>query len=64
MSYEMTMSVSFCLAYCPFKWDFIAFKMSIISMRQEHVDMDVVNDDTRQSVITRVVIRLYNSEVV
>ena len=45
--------------YDPLKWDFIAFKMKIISMRERTVDMDIVNDVTymHQSVITRVVIR-------
>ena len=52
------MYVRFCLLYGPFKWDFIAFKTNIISLRKRFVDMDVVNDVTctRQSVITRVVI--------
>ena len=55
----MTTSVRFCLSYEPLKWDFIAFKMKIISLRKRIVDTDVVNDVTRsrQSVITRVVIR-------
>ena len=41
------------------KWNFIAFKMNINSIRNRIVDTDVVNDVTytRQSVITRVVIR-------
>ena len=52
-------SVRFCLSYDPLKWNFIAFKMNIISIRKRVVDTDVVNDITctRQSVITRVVIR-------
>ena len=56
--YETSMSVRFCLSYDPLKWDFIALKMSIISMWKRIVDMDVVNNvtQTRQSVITRVVI--------
>ena len=32
ISYEMTTSVRFCLLYDPFKWDYIAFKMIIISI--------------------------------
>ena len=31
--YEMTTSVRFYLSYDPLKWDFIAFKMIIISIR-------------------------------
>ena len=58
ISYEMTTSVRFCLSYDPFKWDFIAFKVNIISTRQRIVDTDVVCVTcTRQSVMTRVVIR-------
>ena len=59
ISYEMTTSVRFCLTYNPLKWDFIAFKMNIISIRNHIADMIVVNDVTctHQSVITRVVIR-------
>ena len=55
----MTTSVRFCLSYDPIKRDFIAFKMDFISIRKHIVDMDVVTDvmSTRQSVITRVVIR-------
>ena len=30
--YEMTTSVRVCLSYDPLKWDFIAFKMIIISI--------------------------------
>ena len=44
ISYEMTTSVRFCLSYDPLKWDFIAFKMNIISLRKRIVDTDVVND--------------------
>ena len=33
ISYEMTTSVRFCLSYVPLKWDFFAFKMIIISIR-------------------------------
>ena len=53
------MSLRFCLSYDRLKWDFIAFKMNIISLRKCNVDTDVVNDVTRsrQSVITHVVIR-------
>ena len=54
-------SVRFCLSYIyyPLKWDFIAFKMNIVSIRKRIVDTDVVSDSTftRQSVITRKVIR-------
>ena len=46
ISYEMTMSVSFCVSYDLLIWDFIAFKMNIISMRERIVDTDVVNDVT------------------
>ena len=55
----MTMSVRFCLSYDPLKWDFVAFKMNITSLRKRIVDMDLVNDVTctRQSVTKRVVIR-------
>ena len=62
----MTTSVRFCLLYDPFKRDFIAFKMNIISARKRTVDTDVVNDVTctRQSVITRVVIRFLLHDVI
>ena len=55
----MTISVRFCLSYDPIKWDFITFKMNITSKQKRIVNTDVVNDVTytRQSVITRVVIR-------
>ena len=59
----MTTSVRFCLSYTegfgPLKWDFVAFKMNIISIRKRIADTDVVNDVTCicQSVITRVVIQ-------
>ena len=58
--YEMTTSVRFCLSYDPLKWDFIAFKLNIISLKKRIVDMNVVNDATRwrRSVITRVVKRV------
>ena len=45
ISYEMTTSVRFCLSYDRLKWDFIAFKMDIISLKCT-VDTDVVNDVT------------------
>ena len=45
-SYEMTTSVRFCLSYDPLKWDFIAFKMHIISVRKCIIDTDVINDVT------------------
>ena len=59
ISYEMTMSVRFCLSYDPLKWDFIAFEMIIIISKKHIVDTGAVNDVKRwrQSVITRVVIR-------
>ena len=44
ISYEMTMSVRFCLSYDPMKWAFIAFKMNIITIGKHVVDTDVVND--------------------
>ena len=59
ISYEMITSVRFFLSYDPLKWDFIAFKMSIISIRKCIVDIDVVNYTVcmRLSVITRVAIQ-------
>ena len=50
------------LSYDPLKLDFIAFKMDNISRRKRIADTDVVNDITctRQSDITRVVIRFYD----
>ena len=42
----MTTSVRFCLSYGPLQWDFIAFKVNMISIRKRIVDMDVVNDVT------------------
>ena len=58
-SYEMTTSVRFYLSYDPLKRDFIAFKMNIVLRRKRIFGTDVVNDFTctRQSVITRMVIR-------
>ena len=55
----MTTSVRFYLPYGPLKVYFITFRMDNILMRQRNVATDVVNDvtSTRQSVITRVVIR-------
>ena len=55
----MTTREIFCLSYDPLKWDFIAYKINIISARKRIVDTDVVNDvtSTRKSVITRVFIR-------
>ena len=66
ISYEMTMSVRFCLSYDPLKWDFITFKMNITSLRKSIVDMDVVHDVsyTRQSVITHVVIQFLWHDVI
>ena len=60
ISYEMTTSVRYCLSYERLKWDFVIFKMNIISIRKHIVDMVVVNGVTcsRQSVITCVVIQL------
>ena len=59
---EMITSVRFSLSYDPLKWDLNAFTLNIISKGKRIVDMEVVNDvtctgSTRQSVITRVVIR-------
>ena len=54
--FRLTTSLRFCISNDPLKWDSIAFKMSIILIRKRIVDTDVVNDITRQSVITRVVI--------
>ena len=42
----MTMSVRFCLSYAILEWDFIAVKMSIISIRKRTGDTNVVNDVT------------------
>ena len=53
ISYERTTtSVGFFLSYDPLKWKFVAYKMSIISIRKRCVDMDVVIDEayTRQIV--------------
>ena len=53
ISYEMTTKVRFCESYDPLKWDFIAFKTNLISVRKQTVDTDVANDVmcTRQSVL-------------
>ena len=61
MSYEKTTRVR--LSYDPLKWDFIAFKINIMLARKRIVDTDVVNGvtSTRQSVITRVVIRFFTT---
>ena len=55
----MTMSVKFCLLYDPSNWNFIIFKMNIISISKHIDDTDFVNDATctYQSVIPCVVIR-------
>ena len=45
----MITSVRFCLSYEPFKWDFIAFKMDIISLRKHIVDTNVVNEVTSRA---------------
>ena len=60
ISYKMATSVRFSLLYDNLKWDFIAIKMNIISIRKRIADTDVVNDvmRSRQSVITHVIIRL------
>ena len=61
----MTTSVRLYLSYDPLKCEFGAFKINIISTRKRMVDADVVNDVTctRQSVITRVVIRFYDMTI-
>ena len=51
ISYEMTTSVSVCLSYVPLNWDFIAFKMNIISKRKCIADKDVVNVMCAQDII-------------
>ena len=62
----MTTRVRFYLSYDALKCDFVAFKMNIISIRKRFVDTDVINDVTssRQSVITRVVIRFLWHDVI
>ena len=67
ISYEMTTSVRFCLlSYDPLKWDFIAFKMNIISIRKQIVDTDIVSDVKRlcQNGITDVVMRILSHNVI
>ena len=44
ISYEMTGRVRFFLSFDPLKWDFIAFKTIIISIRKHIADTDAVND--------------------
>ena len=39
----MTARIRFCLSYDPLNWDFIVFKMNIISIGKRIVDTDVVN---------------------
>ena len=58
LAYEMTTSVRFCLTYDSLNWD-ITPMLNYFSVRKRIVDSDVANDvtHTRQSVITRVVIR-------
>ena len=58
----MTTRIRFCISFDHLKWDFIAFKMNVISMRKRTVEEDVVNDITCtfQSVITRVFIQFYD----
>ena len=50
----MTTGIRFCLSYDPLKWDFIFFKMNIISIGKHIVDTDIVNEatDSCQSVKT------------
>ena len=59
----MITNVRFCLSYDLLKWDFIAVKMNIISMRKHIVDTDVANDVTctRQNVTTRVSYDFYGT---
>ena len=66
ISYEITTRVRFYLSYDPLKWDFISFEISFSSMSKPIVDTDVVNDvtQTRQNVITRVVIRFLEHDVI
>ena len=60
----MTTSVRF--SYEPSNMGFYRLKMNIISTRKRIVDMDIVNDVTctRQSVITRMVIRFLYHDVI
>ena len=59
VSYEMTTSVRFCLSYDSLIMGFYRLKNKQYFKKKCIVDTDVVNDVTssRQSVITRVVIR-------
>ena len=41
MPYEMTTRVRFCLLYDSLKWDFIAFKINIFSIRKRILDMSL-----------------------
>ena len=56
-----SMSLKFCLPYDPLKWDFVVFKINIISIRKRIVVTVVVNDVTCtcEVVITRVVIQIF-----
>ena len=60
ISYEMTTSIRFFLSYDVLKWDLITITLNNLLIRRRFVGTDVVNDATqlRQSVVTRVVIRL------
>ena len=62
----MTRSVRICISCDPFNWDFIAYKINIISATKCIADKDFVNDvmSTRQSVITRLVIRFLWHDVI
>ena len=59
----MTTSVKFCISYDLLKCGLIAFEMNIISLSKRIVDTGVISDVacTRQSVITRVDIRFYDT---
>ena len=50
----------------PLKWDFIVFRMKIISIRKRIVGTEINNDVTRthQSVITRVIIQFIWHDVI
>ena len=62
----MTTSERFCLSYDALKWDFITFKMNIISIRKRIADMDVVNDFIymRNSIISHVVIQFLWHDII
>ena len=51
---EMTTSVRFCLSYDPLKWDFVTFKMNIMSVRKCTIVSCAVHDVTctHQNVMT------------